>query len=52
MQLRRSTGRVLVFSDANTEYHPQSLRKLAENFADPQSGRRLRQPTPQKHRTA
>lgn len=31
-------GEILVFSDANTEYHPCALRKLAENFADPTVG--------------
>lgn len=34
----RANGEILVFSDANTEYHPQALRKLAENFADPEVG--------------
>ncbi|MCK6621268.1 MAG: glycosyltransferase family 2 protein [Calditrichaceae bacterium] len=31
-------GEILVFSDANTLYHPQAIRKLAQNFADPQVG--------------
>lgn len=48
----QSTGQVLVFSDANTEYHPQSLRKLAENFADPQVGGVCGNQLHKKHRTA
>ncbi len=33
-----ATGEVLVFSDANSMYHRQALRKLARNFADPEVG--------------
>ena len=33
-----SGGEVLVFSDANTLFAPDALRRLAENFADPQVG--------------
>ncbi len=31
-------GDILVFSDANSMYHPQSLRALARPFADPEVG--------------
>ncbi|MFN8567176.1 MAG: glycosyltransferase [Kouleothrix sp.] len=31
-------GDVLVFSDANSMYHPQALRALARPFADPEVG--------------
>ena len=34
----QSNGDVLVFSDANTLYDPEALRKLARNFADPEVG--------------
>jgi cellulose synthase/poly-beta-1,6-N-acetylglucosamine synthase-like glycosyltransferase len=34
----QSHGDVLVFSDANTTFHPQALRMLARNFADPEVG--------------
>ena len=34
----RARGDLLVFSDANTMLHPQALRKLARNFADPSVG--------------
>ena len=34
----RSSGDILVFSDANTTFHPQALRMLARNFADPEVG--------------
>lgn len=29
-------GEILVFSDANAFYHPDAIRKLVRNFADPQ----------------
>jgi len=31
-------GEILVFSDATTTYHPQALRYLASNYADPTVG--------------
>jgi cellulose synthase/poly-beta-1,6-N-acetylglucosamine synthase-like glycosyltransferase len=34
----RAVGEVLIFSDATTTYHPQALRYLACNFADPVVG--------------
>ncbi len=33
-----STGEILVFSDANTYFHPDAVRMLARNFADPAVG--------------
>ncbi len=33
-----ATGEILVFSDANIHFHPQALRMLARNFADPDVG--------------
>jgi cellulose synthase/poly-beta-1,6-N-acetylglucosamine synthase-like glycosyltransferase len=33
-----ANGEILVFSDATTEYAPDSLRQLAANFADPSVG--------------
>ncbi len=33
-----ASGEILVFSDANTIFHSQSLRMLARNFADPEVG--------------
>lgn len=33
-----ASGDVLVFSDATTIYHPQALRYLASNYADPRVG--------------
>lgn len=33
-----ATGELLVFSDANSMYQTEALRKLARNFADPQVG--------------
>ena len=36
--VRHATGEILVFSDANTVVHPQALRALARNFADPEVG--------------
>jgi len=35
---REAKGEILVFSDATTIYHPQALRKLAANYADPHNG--------------
>lgn len=34
----RAAGEILVFSDANSLYAPDALRKLLRNFADPQVG--------------
>ncbi len=34
----RATGEILVFSDANSMYQAQALRKLCRNFADPEVG--------------
>ncbi len=34
----RCTGEILVFSDANTQYHPESIKKLVANFTDPEVG--------------
>ena len=34
----RCTGEILVFSDANTLYHADALKKLVRHFADPQIG--------------
>jgi len=36
--VRHATGEILVFSDANIHFHPQALRALARNFADPAVG--------------
>jgi cellulose synthase/poly-beta-1,6-N-acetylglucosamine synthase-like glycosyltransferase len=36
--VRHATGEILVFSDANIHFHPQALRSLARNFADPDVG--------------
>ncbi len=36
--VRQARGEVLVFSDATTVYHPQALRYLACNYADPNVG--------------
>jgi cellulose synthase/poly-beta-1,6-N-acetylglucosamine synthase-like glycosyltransferase len=33
-----STGEVLVFSDANTAYAPDAIRRLVRSFADPEVG--------------
>lgn len=33
-----ATGEILVFSDANSLYEPDALRKLVRNFADPEVG--------------
>lgn len=34
----RSHGDILIFSDANTMYDPQSIRKLVRHFSDPSLG--------------
>lgn len=34
--VRTARGEILVFSDANALYHPDAIRKLVRNFADPQ----------------
>ncbi len=47
----RANGEILVFSDANTEYHPLALRKLAENFADPEVGGVCGNQKHKKHKT-
>lgn len=36
--VKQATGDVLVFSDANIRFHPQALRALVRNFADPEVG--------------
>lgn len=36
--VKESVGEILVFSDANTLYHPQALQKLLRNFADTHVG--------------
>ncbi|MBD3377006.1 glycosyltransferase [candidate division KSB1 bacterium] len=36
--VRRAHGDILVFSDANTLFHPKALRNLVRNFADPKVG--------------
>jgi len=36
--VRRATGDILVFSDANIFYHRDALRALIQNFADPEVG--------------
>ena len=33
-----ATGEILVFTDATTRLHPAALRRLVENFADPETG--------------
>ena len=33
-----STGEILVFSDANTAYAPDAIRRLVRSFADPEVG--------------
>lgn len=33
-----SSGEILVFSDANTEFHSESIKKLVSNYADKQVG--------------
>lgn len=34
--VRTAKGEILVFSDANALYHPDAIRKLVRNFADPE----------------
>jgi len=34
----RARGEIVVFADGNSLYHPQSLRRLVRNFADPGVG--------------
>ncbi len=36
--VKEAHGQVLVFSDANTLFHPQAIRHLVRNFADPRVG--------------
>jgi len=36
--VEHARGEILVFSDATTVYRPDTLRKLMENFADPEIG--------------
>ncbi len=36
--MKTARGDVLIFSDATTVYHPQALRYLASNYADPKVG--------------
>src|SRR6266478_4606893 len=36
--VKHARGEVLIFSDATTIYHPQALRYLASNYADPKVG--------------
>lgn len=36
--VQRATGEILVFSDANVSFEPQTLRAVASNFADPAVG--------------
>lgn len=36
--VRHANGEILVFSDANSQYAPDALRKLAANFYDPMVG--------------
>lgn len=31
-------GEIIIFSDANAMYHPQTVRKIVRNFADPKVG--------------
>ncbi|SDW59807.1 glycosyltransferase family 2 protein [Marinobacter mobilis] len=33
-----ASGNIILFSDANSEWEPQALRRLVRNFADPQVG--------------
>ncbi len=47
-----AAGEILVFSDANTEYHPLALRRLAENFADPEVGGVCGNQKHKKHKTS
>lgn len=34
----QAQGEIIIFSDANAMYHPQTVRMIARNFADPQVG--------------
>ena len=36
--VRRARGEILVFSDANSAFAPDAVRRLVENFADPRVG--------------
>jgi len=36
--VRQCSGEVVVFSDATTVYHPQSIRRLMAHYADPKVG--------------
>jgi cellulose synthase/poly-beta-1,6-N-acetylglucosamine synthase-like glycosyltransferase len=36
--VRRARGEILVFSDANSQFAPDAVRRLVENFADPLVG--------------
>jgi cellulose synthase/poly-beta-1,6-N-acetylglucosamine synthase-like glycosyltransferase len=36
--VRRARGEILVFSDANSQFAPDTVRRLVENFADPLVG--------------
>lgn len=36
--IRSATGEIIIFSDANSIYHPNALQRLIRNFADPQIG--------------
>lgn len=38
MALRETSGEIVFFSDANSLHHPNALRALVANFADPQVG--------------
>ena len=36
--VRHASGEILVFSDANSLYAPDAIRRMVENFADPEVG--------------
>lgn len=36
--VERASGAILAFSDANSAWHPDALRRLVEAFADPRAG--------------
>ena len=38
LMVERAKGEIIVFSDANSMYRPDALRKLVASFADPQVG--------------
>ena len=38
LALPQATGEIVVFSDANSIYRPEALRRLVRNFADPSVG--------------